>query len=66
MADFRSPYTAFQYDALAFQMNAFQIFGVDNGYATVSIVEIRPVYASVANTEPGLTLARVSIVEIST
>ena len=64
MADFPSPYTAFQYDPLAFQLNAFQIFGVDNGYATVSIVEIRPVYASVATGEPNLTLARVSVIEV--
>lgn len=57
-----SPYTAFQDDA--FQRNAFQIF-TNFGYGEVSIVEIRPVYGNVANVEPSLTLARVSIVEIS-
>ena len=57
-----SAYTAFQDDA--FQRNAFQIF-TDVGYAEVSVIEIRPVYANVAADEPSLTLARVSIVEIS-
>lgn len=57
-----SAYTAFQENA--FQRNAFQI--MDNqGFADVSIVEIRPVYGNVANVEPSLILARVSIVEIS-
>ena len=57
-----SAYTAFQDDA--FQRNAFQIF-TNAGFADVSIVEIRPVYANVAGVEPNLTLAKVSIVEIS-
>ena len=55
-------YTAFQADA--FQNNAFQVME-DLGMAVVSIVEIRPVYATVSGIEPNLTLARVSIVEIS-
>lgn len=57
-----SGYTAFQEDA--FQRNAFQIFS-NVGYADVSLVEIRPVYGNVSFEEPNLTLARVSIVEIS-
>ena len=57
-----SPYTAFQDDA--FQRNAFQIF-TNVGYADVSISEIVSRYASVSAGEPNLTLARVSVVEIS-
>jgi len=53
--------TAFQPNA--FQNNAFQINGRSRGYAQVSIVEIRPVYANVVIEEPNLVLANVSIIE---
>lgn len=65
MADFYSPYTAFQYDPLAFQLDAFQIFGVNQGYAEVSLTEIRPVYASVVADEVAPIQAIVSIIEIA-
>lgn len=57
--------TAFQPDILAFQSNAFQVIA-GNGLSEVSVVEIKPIYANVTADETVLTLANVSIVEIST